>query len=193
LSKKIGKLFLSFLKLGAITFGGGYVMIALMENEFVEKKHLLTQEEYLDMVAIAESSPGPVAVNAATYIGYRLAGIAGSAIATVGVVLPAFIIIFIISLYFDAFLALKPVQYAFAGIRVCVPYLIFSAGLRMAQKMEKTVWNKVIFFSVMTAMILCSLLAVKLTSILCILMCGTAGLAAWGIARLRDKKEGKHR
>ena len=89
-------LFLVFLKIGAFTFGGGYAMIALLENEFVEKRNWLEQKEFLDMVAIAESTPGPVAVNSATYIGYKMAGTAGAAVATLGVCLPSFGISYLI-------------------------------------------------------------------------------------------------
>ena len=136
--KQLGKLFLTMLKIGLFTFGGGYAMLALLENEFVAKKKWVDGEEFLDMVAIAESTPGPIAINAATYIGYRLAGFWGSLAATVGVCIPSFIIIFGISLFFDAFLSLTPVANAFRGIQVCVIYLIFSAGLKMLRKMKKT-------------------------------------------------------
>ena len=119
-------LFLVFLKIGAFTFGGGYAMIALLENEFVEKRDWLEQKEFMDMVAIAESTPGPVAVNSATYIGYKMAGTAGAAVATLGVCLPSFGIIYLISLFFDQFLSLRLVGCAFRGIQVCVIYLILS-------------------------------------------------------------------
>ena len=131
-------LFLVFLKIGAFTFGGGYAMIALLENEFVEKRNWLEQKEFMDMVAIAESTPGPVAVNSATYIGYKMAGTAGAAVATLGVCLPSFGIIYLISLFFDQFLSLRLVGCAFRGIQVCVIYLILSAGLKLWKGLEKT-------------------------------------------------------
>ena len=93
-------LFLTFAKIGLFTFGGGYAMIALLENEYVSKKKWLKQEEFLDVVAIAESTPGPIAINSATYIGYKVCGVLGSAFATLGVVVPSFTIIFIISLFY---------------------------------------------------------------------------------------------
>mgnify|MGYP000638809010 CR=1 FL=1 len=102
---KTGELFGTFFKIGAFTFGGGYAMVALLEHEFVEKKRWLTREEFLDMVAIAESTPGPVAVNSATYIGYKLAGVAGAAASTLAVCLPSFAVIYLISLFFDRFFA----------------------------------------------------------------------------------------
>ena len=106
---KIRELFGTFFKIGAFTFGGGYAMVALLEHEFVEEKRWLTREEFLDMVAIAESTPGPVAVNSATYIGYKLAGVAGAAASTLAVCLPSFAVIYLISLFFDRFLQLTVV------------------------------------------------------------------------------------
>ena len=90
---KIKELFATFLKIGAFTFGGGYAMVALLEHEFVEKKRWVSREEFLDMVAIAESTPGPVAVNSATYIGYKIDGIAGAAASTLAVCIPSFAVI----------------------------------------------------------------------------------------------------
>ena len=136
-SKLILTLFLSFFKIGAFTFGGGYAMLALLENEFVEKKKWLTKDEFLDMLAIAESTPGPIAINSATFIGYKTAGVLGSTLATLGVVLPSFIIIFVISLFLDKFLAFTIVERAFRGIQACVVYLIGSTGLKLFKQMEK--------------------------------------------------------
>ena len=128
-------LFLTFLKIGAFTFGGGYAMIALLEHELIEKKGWIGHDEFLDMAAIAESTPGPVAVNAATYVGFHVAGVSGAALATLAVCLPSFLIIFAISQFFDRFLALTTVGYAFRGIQVCVVYLIASAGWKMVRKL----------------------------------------------------------
>lgn len=185
--RKMITLFLTFLKIGAFTFGGGYAMIALLENEFIEKKGWLDRDEFLDMAAIAESTPGPVAVNSATYIGYKIGGAAGAALATLAVCLPSFVVIYIISLFFDQFLSLKYVAYAFRGIQACVVYLIFSAGLRMMKGLDKSVMNKVIVALVMAAMVLFSALAVSFSSIFYILICGVIGLAVWGIRRGRGR------
>lgn len=182
-------LFLTFLKIGAFTFGGGYAMIALLENEFVEKKGWLDRDEFLDMAAIAESTPGPVAVNSATYLGYKIGGVAGAALSTLAVCLPSFVIIYVISLFFDQFLSLKYVAYAFRGIQACVVYLIFSAGLRMIKALDKSVMNKVIVALVMAAMALSSALAVSFSSIFYILICGLIGLAVWGIRRGRGREK----
>lgn len=180
-------LFLTFLKIGAFTFGGGYAMIALLENEFVEKKGWLDRDEFLDMAAIAESTPGPVAVNSATYLGYKIGGVAGAALSTLAVCLPSFVIIYVISLFFDQFLSLKYVACAFRGIQACVVYLIFSAGLRMIKALDKSVMNKVIVALVMAAMVLFSALAVSFSSIFYILICGLIGLVVWGIRRGRGR------
>ena len=149
--KLICSLFITFLKIGAFTFGGGYAMIALLENEFVEKKKWLEKSEFLDMVAVAESTPGPVAINSATYIGYKIAGFAGATMSTLAVSIPSFFVIYGISLFFDQFLSLRWVSCAFRGIQVCVIYLISSAGLKMLKTIERNAFNTVILLSVIAA------------------------------------------
>lgn len=190
-SKLILTLFLTFLKIGAFTFGGGYAMLSLLENEFVEKKGWQTKEEFLDMVAIAESTPGPIAINSATYIGYKTAGVIGSACATLGVVLPSFIIIYTISLFLDAFLSLSLVANAFRGIQACVVYLIGSVGIKMFKQMEKKVLPIAIMSVVLACMIAFSLLAVKFSSIIYILISGALGVIAFYALKQRGKGEEK--
>ena len=187
--KKHLDLFLTMLKIGLFTFGGGYAMIALLENEFVEKKKYIEKNEFLDMVAIAESTPGPIAINAATYIGYKQLGFIGSLVATLGICFPSFIIIFTISLFFDRFLSLTLAEYAFRGIQVCVVYLIFSAGLKMLKSMKKTVFSVTIVSAVVLCMILFSMFAVRFSTILYILICGFVGLFAYFLKKIRKKKE----
>lgn len=184
------KLFLTMFKIGLFTFGGGYAMLALLENEFVEKKGWLAKEEFLNMLAIGESTPGPIAINSATFIGYKTAGVMGSAFATLGVCLPSFIIIYIISLFFDAFLSLKFVEYAFLGIRACVVYLIASAGFKLFKSLKKNVLSIFIFASVLCVMTAFSVFAVSFSTVFYILICGTIGLAAYLIS-LISKKEAK--
>ena len=169
------KLFLVMFKIGLFTFGGGYAMISLLESELVAKRKWLESDEFLNVVAIAESTPGPVAINAATYVGYKLAGVWGSLSATVAVALPSFSIVFLISLFFDAFLSLKYVAYAFDGIQVCVIFLILSAGVKMLIKLEKTVWNIAVTAVVIAVMIALSVLSIAFSSVWYILI--TAGLA----------------
>ena len=165
--RKERTLFLTFLKIGAFTFGGGYAMIALLENEFVERKKWIEKDDFLNMVAIAESTPGPVAINSATYIGYKIAGLFGAAAATVAVC------------------SLTWVSCAFRGIQVCVIYLISFAGLKMLKSIKRNAFNTVILLSVIVAMLACTVFAVSFSSVYYILICGTAGLAIFFLKKLR--------
>lgn len=189
--KRYLSLFLTMMKIGLFTFGGGYAMIALLENEFVEKKRYVEKDEFLDMVAIAESTPGPIAINAATYIGYKNAGVLGSLFATLGVCIPSFAIIFLISLFFDRFLSFTLVEYAFRGIQVCVVYLIFSAGIKMLKQMKKTPFSVSIVSSVIALMVVFSLFAVKFSTVYYILICGIIGLVIYLIGVIRGGREHK--
>ena len=185
---RIAEIFFTMLKIGLFTFGGGYAMIALLEGEFVSRKKWLERDEFLDMVAISESTPGPIAINSATYIGYKTAGFWGSLAATVAVSIPSFVIIFTISLFFDAFLSLTYVAYAFKGIQVCVIYLILSAGIKMLKGMEKTVFNVVMLSAVTVGMSLVSIFAVSFSTVYCIVICGFIGVFVYLIKRIRGKE-----
>ena len=182
-------LFLTMLKIGLFTFGGGYAMIALLENEFVEKKKWLEKDEFLDVAAIAESTPGPIAINAATYIGYKNFGIVGSIIATLGICIPSFVIIYAISLFFDAFLSLTLVSYAFKGIQICVVYLILTAGLKMLKQMKKTAFNMIILSVPLICMVVFSLFAVKFSTIFYILISGACGVAVYFLGKIRKEEK----
>ncbi len=186
-TKKLLELFCTLFKIGLFTFGGGYAMLALLESELVEKKNWLAKDEFLDMVAIAESTPGPIAINCATYVGYKRGGVLGSAFATLGVVMPSFIIIYVISLFLDAFLTFKLVGYAFRGIQAGVVYLILSAGLKMLKGMEKDAMSIAIMSCVLVCMILLSIFAIKFSAIFYILMAGAVGLVAYFIRRMNKK------
>ena len=187
-AKSLGTLFFTFFKIGAFTFGGGYAMIALLEEEFIQRRRWLDKDEFLDMTAIAESTPGPVAINSATYLGYKLAKVPGAATATVAVCLPSFLIIYAISLFFEQFTQLTVIASAFKGIQVCVIYLIFSAGVRMLKALDKSPFATGVLAAVMLVMVGLSLAGVSVSSILLILLSGAAGVAAWLIGR---RKEGK--
>lgn len=193
--KKAGVLFWDFLKIGAFTFGGGYAMIHLLERQFVARRKWLDREEFLDMVAVAESTPGPIAVNSATYIGYKVDGVIGALSATVAVCLPSFVIIYLISLFLDQFLTLTYVAYAFKGIQACVVYLILSAAWKLWTSMEKNWMNVSILTAVSIAMISFSVFAVDVSSILYIIICGVIGIAVYGMKCMRKErnsaKEGK--
>lgn len=182
-------LFLTMLKIGLFTFGGGYAMIALLENELVEKKNWLEKDEFLNVTAIAESTPGPIAINAATYIGYKSAGFIGSTIATLGICIPSFSIIYAISLFFDAFLSLTLVTYAFKGIQTCVIYLILSAGVKMLKQMKKTTFNIIIISTTLICMVVFSLFAVKFSTIFYILICGGCGVAVYLIDKIKKEEK----
>ena len=189
-SKRLLEIFVTMLKIGLFTFGGGYAMLALLDAEFVTKRSWLDKDEFLDMVAVSESTPGPIAINAATFIGYRIAGILGSLVATVAVCIPSFVIIYTISLFFDAFLSFTVVQYAFRGIQAGVVYIILSAGLKMLGGMKKTVFNVTVLVSVLTLMVLFSIFSVTFSTVYFILIAGALGLSvsAIGEIRGRDKK-----
>ena len=182
-------LFATFFKIGAFTFGGGYAMVALLEHEFVEEKQWVTREEFLDMVAIAESTPGPMAVNSATYIGYKLEGVPGAAASTLAVCLPSFAGIYAISPFFGQFLQLSVVSSAFRGIQVCVIYLILSAGLKMLKSLSGTAFNRIIVAGVVAAMVGCSVAAVSFSSLYYILLCGAAGVLLYLLRKLRKEEK----
>lgn len=186
--KSLETLFFTFFKIGLFTFGGGYAMIALLKEEFIQRRKWLDKDEFLDMTAIAESTPGPVAINSATYLGYKLAKVPGAATATVAVCLPSFLIIYAISLFFEQFTQLTVIANAFKGIQVCVIYLIFSAGVRMLKALDKSPFATGVLAAVMLVMVGLSLAGVSVSSILLILLSGAAGVAAWLIGR---RKEGK--
>ena len=187
-AQNLGTLFFTFFKIGLFTFGGGYAMIALLEEEFIQRRRWLDKDEFLDMTAIAESTPGPVAINSATYLGYKLAKVPGAVTATVAVCLPSFLIIYAISLFFEQFTQLTVIANAFKGIQVCVIYLIFSAGVRMLQALDRSLFSSGVLLSVFLAMTSLSLAGISVSSILLILLSGAAGVAAWLLGR---RKEGK--
>ena len=185
--KKYLELFLSFFKTGLFTFGGGYAMISLLEVEFVERKKWIEHDEFMDVVVIAESTPGPIAINSATYIGYKVAGVGGSLLSTLGVCLPSFIIIYLISLFFDRFLALEAVAAAFRGIQVAVVYLIFQAGLKMLRKMKKTPLTVALVAIAAGALITLTLFSVKFSTVFYILIGALVGVIYYLITRIRER------
>lgn len=187
--KTLCSLFASMFKIGLFTFGGGYAMISFLEREFVEKKSWLSHDEFMDLIVIAESTPGPIAINCATYIGYKVGKGSGAVVATLGMVMPSFSIIFIISLFFNQFLSLTWVSSAFRGIQSCVVFLIFSAGLKMLKKMKKTAFSIVVSVLTFVCMVTFWLLGVRFSSIFYILISGCLGLAVWGIGRAKAQKK----
>ena len=182
-------LFITFFKIGLFTFGGGYAMIANVREVVVEKFGWLSEDEFIEIIAIAESTPGPIAINMATYIGFKKKGVLGSAFATLGVVLPSLIIIFLISLVLDAFMANKYVAYAFVGIKCAVAFLITKAGLDMFKKLEKKVLPLAVFFAVLAAMICFELFSVNFSSIFLILIGGVIGIFAYALPKIKGDKK----
>ena len=182
--KRYLSLIFTMLKIGLFTFGGGYAMLALLQNEFVEKKGYLQKDEFLDMVAIAESTPGPIAINAATYIGFKQLGFFGALFATLSVSLPSFIIIYLISLFFDAFLSIAIVFAAFRGIQAGVIFLIASTGIKMLRQLKKTPLSLLIFSLTFLASIMLSLFSINFSAIFYILIAGLLGVFAFFLCKL---------
>ena len=189
--KRLLLLFLSMMKIGLFTFGGGYAMIPLLENEFVSKRGWIGDEEFFDMVAVAESTPGPIAVNMATYVGYRVGGVVGAILGTVGIVFPSFAVIFLISLVFRRFIAVAWVAAAFRGIRIAVVFLIFSAAWRLFKRLPKKPFPLTVFSLVTAAATVLSLLAVRFSSVWFILIGVGLGLAAYLFALLPRNRRGE--
>lgn len=169
--KEILTLFITFFKIGIICFGGGYTMIALIERDVVEKKKWLNHEEMMNIIAIAESTPGPISMNTATYVGTKRAGLLGALACTFGAALPSFLIIFAISFFIEEFQSLTYVAYAFKGIRVAVLVLIFNAVWKMFKKTEKS-----IFAFIVIIFVLCISLFTDFYVIYTLLICAAAGI-----------------
>ena len=147
-------LFLTFLKVGALTFGGGYAMIPIIENEVTKKRKWITDTEILDIIVISETTPGPIAVNAATYVGYKVSGILGSIFATLGLALPSFIIIFVISYFYKDFMQWKVIQAAFKGLKVGVIILLINAVIKLKKNVKFDLISIILFILTLAIMIL---------------------------------------
>ena len=180
--KTLWKVFLTFFKIGAFTFGGGYAMIPLIQHETVERQGWVSDDDILEIVAIAESTPGPIAINAATFVGYRTCGFFGAACATFGVVLPSFCVILAISYVLSEFQHILAVQYAFNGIRVGVLALLVKAMWNMFKKVPK----KWVSYVVMTAALVLTAF-LKVPTIAVIVGCAVFGLVTALLADRRAK------
>lgn len=185
-------LFLTYLKIGLFTFGGGYAMIALIEENIVNRKKWISKEELTDIVTIAESTPGPIAVNCSTYVGYKVGGVLGSIIATLGCVLPSFIIIFAISLVFDAFLSITLVQYAFNGIKCAVGLIILRQGIKMFKSFKKTPLSMICFIVAIIGILLINFFAVDFSTIFFILAGAVIGLVVYLTDKAKEKNKNKN-
>lgn len=176
---KCSELFIEFAKVGAVMFGGGYAMLAMMDSQFIEKRHWITEDELSNLTIVAESTPGPIAINCATFTGYKQAGFAGAAAATLGVITPAWIIILLIAMGLEYLLKFPVVANAFAGIQVAVCLLIVRAGWTMIQKMLKKSKAKAVQAAICTVscavLVLSELLNLGISTILMLVIGGVLG------------------
>ncbi len=183
MSKQL-ELFISFFKIGLFTFGGGYAMIPLIQKEIAEQKQWITDDDILEIVAIAESTPGPIAVNAATFVGWRAAGFLGALCATIGVVLPSFVIISLIAFVLGEFQNVKAVRYAFLGIRAGVLALILRALVSMYKKSPKGTLSYMI-----TILAFAASAVFDVNAIVIILLAGVTGLVSAAVMSKRAEKK----
>ena len=186
--KLLIELFLSFFKVGLLTFGGGYAMIPIIQREVVEKRKWLSGNDILDILAISESTPGPISINAATYVGYRVMGVFGSIVATIGLALPSFCIIFVISLFYETFMTWSVVDAAFKGLKVGVVILLFLAFIKLSKSVKKELVGVFVFLFVLSAMMIFTFLEIKIPFITIIFI--ASGLILGVLLTLISEKKG---
>lgn len=184
------ELFLIFAKIGLFTFGGGYAMISLIENNCVEKKKWITHDEMMNVTVIAESTPGPIAINCATFVGFKQAGLMGAVIATFGMVFPSFVIIYAVSMFLDNFLEITLLANAFKGIKAAVGILVLDAAITMVRKMHKRVLPRVIMLCSFAAMLLINIFAWNFSSIALMLVAAAISLAIFCVKGTPEQKGG---
>ena len=183
-------LFLTFAKIGLFTFGGGYAMIAMIENNCVERKQWITHDEMMNVTVIAESTPGPIAINCATFTGYKKAGFIGALVATLGMVLPSFTVIYLISMFLDNFLELTTIAHAFHGIKIAVGLLILDAGITMVKKMHNKKVPRTIMVCSCAVMFCINVLAWNFSSISLMLIAAVVSLTIFVLNGAPDQKGG---
>lgn len=184
------ELFYIFARIGLFTFGGGYAMISIIEDICVERKKWISHEEMMNMTVIAESTPGPIAINCATYVGYKLAGLLGTTVATFGMVLPSFVVIFAISKFLDNFLEITLIAHAFYGIKIAVGILIFDAAITMIKKMKKKVLPRMIMACSFVVMMLVNIFSWSFSSINLMLAAGILSLMIFTVQKISKEKGG---
>ena len=180
-------MFATFAKIGLFTIGGGYAMIAFIEDACVAQKKWMTHEEMMELIVIAESTPGPIAINCATYVGYRRRGLAGAAAATFGMVLPSFLIIYLISLFFHNLLDIPVIANAFRGIKVGVGVVILNAGWNMLKKTPKKAFSRGLLLMGFLALMLVQLFSLNVSPVAVML---TAGLISLAVFMVKGGGEG---
>jgi len=183
-------LFLTFSKIGLFTFGGGYAMIAMIENNCVERKQWITHDEMMDVTVIAESTPGPIAINCATFTGYKKAGFVGALVATLGMVVPSFVIIYLISMFLDNFIELTIIANAFKGIKIAVGILILDAAIAMIKKMHKKLLSRVIMLCSCVAMLCINIFAWNFSSISLMMIAAAVSLTIFILNGAPEQKGG---
>ena len=183
------ELFLTFAKIGLFTFGGGYAMLSIIENICVEKKNWITHDEMMNITVIAESTPGPVAINCATYVGYKKGKLPGAILATLGVTIPSFVIIFVISMFLEGFLEITWIAHAFQGIKIAVGILILDAAIKMIRKMQKKPLQIGILLASFAVIMLINVLKLHLSSIVVMLTAALVSLAFFLAEKARRKEE----
>ena len=184
-------LFLTFGKIGLFTFGGGYAMIAMIEHNCVERKHWITYDEMMDITVIAESTPGPIAINCATFVGYKQAGFIGAVAATLGIVVPSFAIIYVISMFLDNFMQLALVANAFKGIKAAVGIIILDAALTMLKKMPKKPFPRAVAVCSFAAKLAINVFSLRFSSITLIIIAAVAGISVFKFNGAPDMKGGE--
>lgn len=178
---KIRDLFFTFMKIGLFTFGGGYAMIPIIEDMCVERKQWISHDEMMEITVIAEATPGPIAINCATFVGYKQAGAAGAGAATLGVILPSFCIIFGISMCLDRFLEIPWVASGFRGIKIAVGILILDAAVNMVKKMPKRPLSLAIMGVSFLVTFLINVFSWRLSTIILMVAAGIFSLAVYGV------------
>ena len=189
--KELLTLFLTFFKIGAFTFGGGYAMLSLIEDEVVSKHGWMTHEEMADMTAIAESTPGPISINCATHIGFRRFGVLGAAMTTLGVILPSFIIILLVANFFDSILEVPIINAAFRGIRVAVALLILRVGIKLVRKAPRRPFLVGLLLGAAVLMLLIHIFSLGISTVYLILSAAILGLAASFLPKKANAPEDK--
>lgn len=182
------KIFALFFKIGLFTFGGGYAMISIIEDECVEKRGWITHDEMMNLIVIAESTPGPVAINSSTYVGYRVAGMAGAVAGTLGMVLPSFIIIYIIAMFLNRFLEVPLIASAFKGIKLAVALIILDVGIKLLKKGDKKLPYTLITVAAVVIMLLINYFSWKISTIVLLLAAGAVSLIVYLCGRKGEVK-----
>ena len=183
------ELFMTFAKIGLFTFGGGYAMLSIIEDICVEKKNWITHDEIMNITVIAESTPGPIAINCATYVGYKKGKLPGAILATLGVAVPSFVIIFVISMFLEGFLEIAWIAHAFQGIKLAVGILILDAALKMIRKMPKKRLQIGIMVAAFIVIILINVLELHLSSVVVMVTAALVSVAFFLAGERRRKEE----